>query len=109
MQGYMKPMNWISPTGFKPCAAMPTHKPLISRLDSLLALGCELLLLRLAPGFSVDQIGPEPRDRFLLPRRLDGFGSTVARGVVRGGVIAQPIGYGLNESGSLAGACSHDS
>src|SRR5712692_217437 len=23
-------MNWISPTGFSPCAAMPTHTPLIS-------------------------------------------------------------------------------
>src|SRR5262249_22956262 len=23
-------MNWISPTGLSPCAAMPTHKPLIS-------------------------------------------------------------------------------
>ena len=26
----MKPMNWISPTGLRPCAAMPTHRPLIS-------------------------------------------------------------------------------
>src|SRR6266481_278840 len=25
----MKPMNWISPTGLSPCAAMPTHNPLI--------------------------------------------------------------------------------
>src|SRR3990172_9336720 len=25
----MKPMNWISPTGLRPCAAMPTHRPLI--------------------------------------------------------------------------------
>src|SRR5439155_15765703 len=26
----MNPMNWISPTGFSPCAAMPTQSPLIS-------------------------------------------------------------------------------
>src|SRR6266516_6884072 len=26
----MKPMNWISPTGLRPCAAMPTHSPLIN-------------------------------------------------------------------------------
>src|SRR6266581_4252286 len=25
----INPMNWISPTGFKPCAAMPTQSPLI--------------------------------------------------------------------------------
>ena len=29
----MKPMNWISPTGLRPCAAMPTHRPLISSSD----------------------------------------------------------------------------
>src|SRR5262249_33811676 len=26
----MKPENWISPTGFSPCAAIPTHNPLMS-------------------------------------------------------------------------------
>src|SRR5713226_3495388 len=34
MQGYMKPMNWISPTGLSPCAAMPTQTPLIKSSDS---------------------------------------------------------------------------
>src|SRR5437868_2947669 len=29
MQGYRNPMNWISPTGLSPCAAMPTQSPLI--------------------------------------------------------------------------------
>src|SRR5947208_12819863 len=29
MQGYRNPMNWISPTGFSPCAAIPTQSPLI--------------------------------------------------------------------------------
>src|SRR3954466_14684598 len=29
MQGYIKPMNLISPTGLSPCAAMPTQSPLI--------------------------------------------------------------------------------
>src|SRR5919198_1457852 len=27
-------MNWISPTGFSPCAAMPTHRPLIRSSDN---------------------------------------------------------------------------
>src|SRR6267143_2461609 len=34
MHGYRKPMNWISPTGLSPCAAMPTQAPLISSSDS---------------------------------------------------------------------------
>src|SRR5215831_12666481 len=34
MQGYRKPMNWISPTGLSPCAAIPTQAPLISSSDS---------------------------------------------------------------------------
>src|SRR6267378_1227346 len=29
MQGYRNPINWISPTGFNPCAAIPTQSPLI--------------------------------------------------------------------------------
>src|SRR6266446_5293727 len=29
MQGYRNPINCISPTGFNPCAAMPTQSPLI--------------------------------------------------------------------------------
>src|SRR6476620_7773776 len=27
-------MNWISPTGLSPCAAMPTHRPLIRASDN---------------------------------------------------------------------------
>src|SRR5262249_16088932 len=27
-------MNWISPTGLRPCAAMPTHSPLINSSES---------------------------------------------------------------------------
>src|SRR5229473_1341501 len=34
MQGYMKPMNWISPTGLSPCAAMPTQTPQIKSSHS---------------------------------------------------------------------------
>src|SRR5262245_26487451 len=30
----MKPMNWISATGFRPCAAIPTHRPLMRSSDS---------------------------------------------------------------------------
>src|SRR3984893_10961810 len=29
MQGYRNPINWISPTGFSPCTAMPMQSPLI--------------------------------------------------------------------------------
>src|SRR5947207_4738303 len=34
MQGYRNPMNWISPTGLSPCAAMPTQSPPIKVSDS---------------------------------------------------------------------------
>src|SRR5262249_47573099 len=34
MQGYGNPMNWISPTGLSPCAAIPTQSPPIKVSDS---------------------------------------------------------------------------
>src|SRR6266516_3902406 len=201
MQGYRKPMNWISPTGFRPCAAMPTHKPLISSSASgvsttrsgpkrrcspavarntppltptssssamarasarltastsvssgigrllqflplagidgrqfrieviehglrraragrqitldrsfhaLLALGGKLLLLRLPPRLAAAQIGPQSRDRLLFPARLHFLGRAVACGVVRGGMVAEPIGDGLDETRPAAGAGSRD-
>src|SRR5216684_1173929 len=175
----INPMNWISPTGFSPCAAMPTQSPLIrssasgvsntrsgpkrgcsptvarktppltptsspntttlgsssiarasamltasisvisvisppfefaalrsiglrqlgiemiehrlgrSRLlsqvaldrsvDTTLAFGGKLFLFRFAPHVSASEKGPQPRDRLLLPARLDFRGRTVAR------------------------------
>src|SRR5262249_51015700 len=178
MQGYRKPMNWISPTGLSPCAAMPTQAPPISSSDSgvsitrsgpkrccsptvarntppftptsspstitfgssciarasarltastsvdsgiaaslqlvalgrvdlgkfgieviehrlrrswrfrqipfcrsvdaLLALACELFLLRLAPCLLADEIGAQPDDRLLLPTPLDLFRRAIA-------------------------------
>src|SRR5260370_15663334 len=208
MQGYRKPMNWISPTGFRPCAAMPTHRPLISSSASgvsttrsdpkrrcspavarntppltptsspstttlassamarasakltastsvssgirrllqllslaginlrqfrieviehgvrparagrqialhrsfhaLLALGGKLLLLRLPPRLAADQIGPQSRDRLLLPARLHFLRPAVACGVVRGGMGAEPIGDGLDQTRAARGARIRD-
>src|SRR5216683_6739996 len=195
-------MNWISPTGFSPCAAMPTQSPLIrssasgvsntrsgpkrgcsptvarktppltptsspntttlgsssiarasamltasisvisvisppfefaalrsiglrqpgiemiehrlgrSRLrsqvtldrcvDTTLAFGGKLFLFRFAPHVSASEKGPQPRDRLLLPARLDFRGRTVARCVVCGRMIAEPVGDRLDEAGAAA-------
>src|SRR5947199_781303 len=201
-------MNWISPTGLSPCAAMPTHRPLISSSASgvsttrsapkrccspavarktppfaptsspstttlsssamarprarftastsvssatgtllqlsalrgvnlrqfrievvehgrrtarrgrqialdrgfhpLLTLRGELLFVRFAPKLPTDQIGAQPRDRFLLPACLDFFGRPVARRVVGRGVVAEPIGDGLDQARTLARARRRD-
>src|SRR5258705_7097142 len=62
------------------------------RLDLLLALGCELLLLRLAPRLLAHEIGAQARDRLLLPARLNLFGRAITRGVIGGRMCAQPGG-----------------
>src|SRR5258707_4056784 len=201
-------MNWISPTGFSPCAAMPTQSPLIrssasgvsntrsgpkrccsptvarktppltptsspntttlgsssiarasamltasisvisgislpfefaalrsiglrqlgiemikhrlgrSRLrsqvaldrcvDTTLAFGGKLFLFRFAPHVSASEKGPQPRDRLLLPARLDLLGRTVARRVVRGRMIAEPVCDRLDEAGAAATSSRFD-
>src|SRR6266436_6654468 len=201
-------MNWISPTGFSPCAAMPTHRPPISasasgvsmtrsrpkrcwsptvarktppltpmsspssttlgsspsarasatliastnvisgterclklaalapigmrefgvemiehglrsararrqiagdrRLHPLLALGGELLFLRLAPGHLADEIGPQPRNRLLLPMRLDLFGRAIPGRIIRRRMITEPVGHRLDEEGAFAVARERD-
>src|SRR5436309_2954764 len=73
-------------------------------LDALLAFGGKLLFFRFAPGLLVHEIGPQPSDRLLLPARLDLLGRAVARGVIRGRVIAEPIGHSLDEDWPLAGS-----
>src|SRR6266536_353298 len=208
MHGYRKPMNWISPIGLRPCAAMPTHKPLISSsasgvsstrsdpkrccspavarntppltptsspstttlssssmarasarltastrvssgigawlqrsalarisgrqfrikvvehglrlardgreitlhrsLHALLALGDELLLLRLGPRLAADQIRAQSRDRLLLPARLNFLGGPIACGVVGRGMVAEPIGDGLDQTWPAARLGSRD-
>src|SRR5262249_53568327 len=67
------------------------------RLDLLLALGRELFLLRFAPRFLADEIGAQPRDRLLLPARLNLLGGPVARRVICGRMVAQPIGQRLDQ------------
>src|SRR5262249_40285712 len=191
-------MNWISPTGLRPCAAMPTHSPLINssesgvsitrsepkrccrpavarktppftptsspstttfgfssmarasarviastsvtsgigaglklvalsqvhlwklgieviehccrsprpggeivldrRIDALLALRGERFLVGLAPCFLAHEIGPQARDRLFLPMRLHVRRRTIAAGVIGRGVVAQPIGQGLDQA-----------
>src|SRR5438093_4209976 len=59
-------------------------------LDALLAFGDEFFLLRLAPGLAAHEMGPQPRDRLLLPARLDLLGRAIAGGVVRRRVVAEP-------------------
>src|SRR2546430_10020297 len=76
--------------------------------DLLLALGGKLLLLRLPPRLAADQIGPQSRDRLLFPARLHFLGRAVACGVVRGGMVAEPIGDGLDQTRPAAGAGSRN-
>src|SRR5260370_23946438 len=61
MQGYMKPMNWISPTGLSPCAAMPTQTPLIKSSDS---------------GMSITRSGPKRCCRETVARNTPPFTPT---------------------------------
>src|SRR5215470_4175013 len=202
MQGYMKRMNWISPTGLSTCAAMPTQTPLIKssdsgmsmtrsgpkrrcretvarntppftptsspstitfgssciarasarltastsvdsgmgapfqrvalgsigpgkfrieviehrlrcarpyrqvafrrRLDLLLTLAHELFLLRLAPCPLADEVRTQPHNRLLLPAPLNLFGRAIASRVIRGGVVAEPVGHRLDEARALS-------
>src|SRR5229473_6247497 len=208
MQGYRKPMNWISPTGLSPCAAMPTQTPLIKssdsgisitrsgpkrccretvarntppftptsspstitfgsssiarasarltastsvdsgmgaplqrvalgsvgpgkfrieviehrlrrtrpyrqvpfrrRVDLLLTFAHQLFLLRLAPCPLADEIRTQPRNRLLLPAPLNLFGRAIAPRVIRGGVVAEPVGHRLDEARALPVAGSRN-
>ena len=68
------------------------------RFDPLLAFAGDFLLLRLAPVHSADEIGPQPGDRLLLPALLDFLRRAIARCIVGGRVIAEPVGDGLDEA-----------
>src|SRR5215831_13362948 len=74
------------------------------RLDALMALGSKLLLIRLAPDLLANKIGPEARDRLLLPMSLDFFSRTIARCIIGGRMIAEPVGDRLDEAGAFAAA-----
>src|SRR6266566_7927595 len=78
------------------------------RLHPFLALGRELLFLRLAPGLLADEIGPQPRNRLLLPMGLDLFGRAIPCRIIRGRVITQPVGHCLNEEWAFAVARGRD-
>src|SRR5260370_12025719 len=58
------------------------------RLDLLLAVGRELLLLHFAPRLLTYEIGAQARDRLLLPAGLNLLGRTVTRRVIGGRVGA---------------------
>src|SRR5260221_13026490 len=64
------------------------------RLDLLLAVGRELLLLRFAPRLLTYEIGAQARDRLLLPAGLNLLGRTVTRRVIGGRVVAEAGGDG---------------
>src|SRR5690348_7513791 len=86
----------------------PRRRRIEVRLNHLLhmhrgVLG-ERLLLGRRPGALGVQPGAQPQDRLLFPLFLEFFGAAIARRVVRGGVVAQPIGQRFEQSGSAAGA-----
>src|SRR5215468_56811 len=56
--------------GFRP-PGRDRHIALDRRLDALVTLGDKLLLVRLGPHLLADKIGPQARNRLLLPMRLD--------------------------------------
>ena len=72
------------------------------RLDTLMALGGKLFLLRFAPHFLAGKIIPQARDRLFFPMGLDSFSRTVTCSVIRGCMIAEPVGDRLDEAGALA-------
>src|SRR6516165_660564 len=71
-------------------------------LDAFVALGDKLLLVRLAPHFLANEIRPEARNRLLLPMSLDFFSRTIARCIIGGCMIAEPVGDRLDEAGAFA-------
>src|SRR6476659_6330353 len=71
-------------------------------LDALMALGGKLLLVRLAPDFSTNEICPQPGNRLLLPMSLNLFSRTIARRVVGGCMIAEPIGNRFDQPRAFA-------
>src|SRR5262249_49709484 len=66
------------------------------RLDALLAWGAELPLLELAPRPLCDKVGPQARDRFLLPMLLHLRWRAIAGRIARRRMIAKPIGKGFD-------------
>src|SRR3974390_1274825 len=67
-------------------------------LHVFLALGCDFLFLRFAPTHVSDEISSQPRDRLLFPALLHFLRRPIARGIVSGSVIAESIGYGLDQA-----------
>ena len=63
----------------------------------------ERIILLARPRALVDQVAAQPRDRFAFPRLLDLFPVAVARRVIGGGVIGQPVGHHFNNGCTLAG------
>src|SRR6516164_4034895 len=73
-------------------------------LDLLLAVGRELLLLRLAPRLLTDEIGAHPRDRLFLPARLVLRVRTVTRRFIGVRVVAAAVVPPLYQARPTAGA-----
>src|SRR5882672_11065655 len=64
----------------------------------------ERLLLSLRPGAFAVQPGAQAHDWLLLPLLGDFLGAAIARGVVGGGVIRQPVGERLQQRGPASGS-----
>src|SRR5262249_27568832 len=64
----------------------------------------ERLLLGRRPGAFGVQPGAQPQDRLLLPLLFQFLGAAIARRIVRGRVVAEPIGHGFQQSGPAARA-----
>src|SRR5260370_21377879 len=65
------------------------------RLDLLLAVGRQLLLLRFAPRLLTYEIGAQAPDRLLPPAGRTLLGRTVTRRVIGGRGVAEGRGHGL--------------
>src|SRR5262245_46760729 len=78
------------------------------RIDARLAIGGKLFFFGFGPQLLGHEIGPQARDRLLLPVRLDLFRRSIARGIICGRVIAQPIGHSLDQHRPIAASGLRD-
>src|SRR5437660_10725755 len=88
----------------------PRRRRIEVRLHHLLhvrlrVLGERLLLGRRPGAFGV-QPGAQPQDRLLLPLLLQFLGAAIARRIVRGRVVAQPVGHRFEQRRAFARACA---
>src|SRR5690554_2013016 len=71
-------------------------------IDPLAEVPLQLLLLLLVPQPLAMQKALQATDRLVLPGLAQLIGVAVAAGIIRGGVVAQPVGYALHQRRPLA-------